>query len=227
VILFESFINRENKIFEVLQEFINSNLTFIVIGGYAVSAFKHRFSVDADVVIKRNDKNEFEEILKKKRFIKTIIKELDHVYSSEFIRYETREKLPVSIDLLIDGVGSRTTNASFGIKDLEKYSKQRKIKGIEKEVTVLIPEKEILVVLKIHSGRLTDFRDIAALSKNLNENLVKELIWRGKKEIVKNNIKKLLILINKKEFIDSFKGVFAEKKYDLDLESLKRLKHLL
>jgi len=225
--LFESFINRENKIFEVLQEFINSNLTFIVIGGYAVSAFKHRFSVDADVVIKRNDKNEFEEILKKKRFIKTIIKELDHVYSSEFIRYETREKLPVSIDLLIDGVGSRTTNASFGIKDLEKYSKQRKIKGIEKEVTVLIPEKEILVVLKIHSGRLTDFRDIAALSKNLNENLVKELIWRGKKEIVKNNIKKLLILINKKEFIDSFKGVFAEKKYDLDLESLKRLKHLL
>jgi len=225
--LFESFINRENKIFEVLQEFINSNLTFIVIGGYAVSAFKHRFSVDADVVIKRNDKNEFEEILKKKRFIKTIIKELDHVYSSEFIRYETREKLPVSIDLLIDGVGSRTTNVSFGIKDLEKYSKQRKIKGIEKEVTVLIPEKEILVVLKIHSGRLTDFRDIAALSKNLNENLVKELIWRGKKEIVKNNIKKLLILINKKEFIDSFKGVFAEKKYDLDLESLKRLKHLL
>ena len=225
--MFESFINRENKIFEVLQEFINSNLTFIVIGGYAVSAFKHRFSVDADVVIKRNDKNEFEEILKKKRFIKTIIKELDHVYSSEFIRYETREKLPVSIDLLIDGVGSRTTNASFGIKDLEKYSKQRKIKGIEKEVTVLIPEKEILVVLKIHSGRLTDFRDIAALSKNLNENLVKELIWRGKKEIVKNNIKKLLILINKKEFIDSFKGVFAEKKYDLDLESLKRLKHLL
>ena len=42
-------INRENKIFEILQEFINAKLDFIIIGGYAVSAFKHRFSVDVDI----------------------------------------------------------------------------------------------------------------------------------------------------------------------------------
>ena len=47
--MFEAFIRRENKIFEMLQEFLNNDLDFIVIGGYGVSAYKHRFSIDADI----------------------------------------------------------------------------------------------------------------------------------------------------------------------------------
>jgi len=104
--MFEQFIKRENTIFEVLQEFVNAQLPFVLVGGYAISAYKHRFSVDADLVLRKEDKTKFEEILKKKKFAKTIVKDLDHVYAPEFIRYESKEKLPVSIDLLIGGVGS-------------------------------------------------------------------------------------------------------------------------
>lgn len=225
--MFEQLIKRENTIFNALQEFIDSKLHFIVVGGYGVSAYKHRFSIDVDLIIKSEDKAKFEPVLDKHKFVKTIVKNLDHVYTKEFIRYETKEKLRVSIDFLIDGIGSRITNASYAIEEIEKYSKIRKIIGIEKEISVLVPNKELLIVLKLHSGRLTDFRDVVAMSKDIDVKLIDKLIWRGKKEIVKQNIRKLLLLINKKEFIDSFKGVFIVKKYDIDLESINKLKQLI
>jgi len=199
----------------------------VIIGGYGVSAFKHRFSIEADIIIKKDDKAKFESVLLKNKFIKTVVKKLDHVYTKEFVRYKSRDDLPVSVDLLIDGVGSRTTNASFSFEQLKKYSEKRRVIGTEKEVNVTVPKKEVLIVLKLHSGRLTDFRDIVALSKNIDLELIKSLIWRGKKDIVKRNIKKLLSLIDDKGFIDSFKGVFIEKRYDVDIKEIKRLKQLI
>lgn len=220
-------VKRENAIFHVLNDFINNNLRFVIVGGYAVSAYKHRFSIDADIIIKKEDLKKFEEILKKNKFNNSISKELEHVYASEFKRYETREKPAASIDILINGIGSRTSNASFSLEQLEKYSKKRKITGMEKEVTALVPDKEIIIALKIHSGRLTDFRDIVALCQNIDLEIIKEFTKIGNQEIIKDNIKNLLGLIEKKEFIDSFKGVFQEKKYDIDINEVKKLKELL
>ena len=220
-------LKRENKIFEVLQEFANGNLRFVIVGGYAVSAYKHRFSIDADIIIKEEDKEKFENILEKKKFEKSLNKKLEHVYASEFLRYQTKEKPQVSIDILINGIGSRTTNASFSMEKMEKYSKKRKIIGTEKDVTLTVPDKDILIALKIHSGRLTDFRDIAALCNNINLELIKEFTKAGNKKILRKNIKTLLSLLEKKEFIDSFKGVFQEKKYDIDINEVKKLKKLL
>ena len=224
--MFEKLIQRENAIFNVLNTFVNENVYFIVIGGYAVSAYKHRFSVDADIIIRQEDQNKFEEILKKLKFSKVIEKDLDHIYTNKFMRYKNEDDFPVNIDLLIDGIGSRTTDASYHFKEIEKHSQKRKIIGIEKQVIALVPDKEILIVLKLHSGRLTDFRDIAALSRDIDIALIKKIIWRGKKEIVKKNIKKILSLLDKKEFIDSFKGIFIEKKYDIDIQSIKKLRKL-
>lgn len=225
--MFEQYIERENTIFRVLQTFVESRLDFIVVGGYAVSAYKHRFSVDVDIVLREKDKAAFEGILKKMDFVKTITKDLDHLYAPEFIRYELRDKLPVSVDLLIGGIGSRTTAASFSFEQLKEHAEKRKIIGTEKEVTVQIPKKEILIVLKLHSGRLTDFRDIAALTKSINLHLIEDMLWQGKTDIVKENIRKLVALLDKREFMDSFKGVFMEKKYDIDTEEIKKLKRLL
>ncbi|AJF63085.1 MAG: hypothetical protein QT11_C0001G0960 [archaeon GW2011_AR20] len=225
--MFDEFIKRENKIFETLQELIKNKIDFIVVGGYGVSSYKHRFSVDADLIIKKEDKPKIEEILKNNEFVKTIVKNLDYVYAPQFIRYETKEKPKVSVDLLIDGIGSRGTNASFSFNEVKKYSKNRKITGTEKEVSCLVPDKEILIIFKLHAGRLTDLRDIVALSKNINIDLIKSLIFRGDKKLIRKNIEKLFSLINDKGFMDSFKGVFIEKKYDVDLKSLNMLKELI
>src|SRR3989344_2145105 len=131
----EVLIKKENEIFEILQKFIDSNMDFIVVGGYAVSAFKHRFSVDADIVIKSQYLSKFESILRKEGFKKTITKELENVYYSKFVRYEKEQ---VSVDILVDALASRTTNSSFSYELIFDNYIKRKIMGIEKEVIVRI-----------------------------------------------------------------------------------------
>ncbi|MBS3086811.1 hypothetical protein J4422_03860 [Candidatus Pacearchaeota archaeon] len=219
----EELIKKENDIFEILQKFLSSNLDFILVGGYAVSAFKHRFSVDADIIVKSEDLFKFESILRKEGFKKTITKELENIYSSKFVRYEKEQ---ASVDILIDALASRTTNSSFGYELVFDNSIKRKIIGIEKEVTARIPTKELLIVMKLHSGRLTDFRDIAALAKDTDLELIKKFLFIGNLKVLKENLSKLHKTVNDKNFIDSFKGVFVEKKFDIDLEQVKKISEL-
>ena len=219
----EELIKKENEIFDILQKFIISNLDFIIVGGYAVSAFKHRFSVDVDIVIQSQNIKSFEEILKKQGFKKTISKDLENIYASKFIRYE---KDDASIDLLIDALASRSTNAAFSYKLLLDNSQKKRIIGIEKEISAKIPIKELLIVMKIHSGRLTDFRDIAALAKETDLSLIKKFLFIGDLEKVNENLKKLNLVVNNKNFIDSFKGVFIEKRFDIDFKQVERISKL-
>lgn len=219
----EELIKKENDIFEVLQKFVDVKLDFIVVGGYAVSAFKHRFSVDADIVLKSNDLPIFENVLIKENFKKTIIKELENIYTSRFIRYE---KGLASVDLLINALASRGTNASFSYELLFENSNKKKIIGIEKEVFVRIPIKELLIVMKLHSGRLTDIRDIAALARDSNLEIIKKYLFRGDLNEVNKNLSKLQKVVNDNKFIDSFKGVFMEKKFDIDIEQVKKISEL-
>ncbi|MBI2631462.1 hypothetical protein HYW75_00475 [Candidatus Pacearchaeota archaeon] len=219
----EDLIKKENDIFEILNKFIISDFDFILVGGYAVSAFKHRFSVDADIVIQSENLVNFENLLKEQDFKKVITKQLENIYSSRFMRYE---KEYVSIDLLIDALASRTTNASFSYDLISINSIKKKIIGIEKEVTVRIPTKELLIVMKIHSGRLTDFRDIAALAKGSNLNLIKKYLFIGDLKKIEDNLSRLNIVVNDKNFVNSFKGVFIEKKFDIDFEQVKKISQL-
>jgi len=218
-----SLIEKENSIFDILQKFIYEKLEFVVVGGYAVSSFKHRFSVDADIVIKKSDLEKFENILLKQGFKKTINKELENVYASQFVRYE---KNTASIDLLIDALACRQTGASFSYDLVFNHSSKRKIIGIEKEIDVLIPEREILIVVKIHSGRLTDFRDVAALAKDSDLSLIKKYLFRGNKKEILKNLKRLDDIVNDQKFVDSFKGVFMEKKFDIDFKKVKEISKL-
>lgn len=219
----EELISKENSIFNILQNFLDEGLDFIVVGGYAVSAFKHRFSVDADIVVQSEDISKFESVLKKDGFSKTSEKELENVYSSKFMRYE---KESASVDILIDALASRSTNASFSYKLLLDNSIQRKIIGIEKEVLARVPIKELLVAMKVHSGRLTDFRDIAALARETDLELIKKFLFIGDLGVLQDNLKKLAKVVKDKNFVDSFKGVFIEKKFDIDMSSVEKISKL-
>lgn len=219
--MFKAFIERENEIFDILSEL--SGLDFVLIGGYAVSAYKHRFSVDADIVIRKTDLPKFEDILHKKGYRKTISKELENTYSTEFTRYEKKEGLTVSVDLLIGGMGIRQTNACISFDKLYSNSEKKKIVGIEKEIGLRIPTREMLIALKLNAGRLTDLRDVVALSENFNPSKVKSMMDLGNIQIVKDTINKILGLLDDKGFMDSYKGVFIEKKFKPNTKLLKRL----
>ena len=101
------------------------------------------------------------------------------------------------------------------------------IKGLEKEIKVKIPSKELLIAIKLQAGRLTDFRDVAALCKNIDTVKIKNFLKNTDKKILKKHVDYMLSIVDKKEFLDSFKGVFMEKKFDIEIETIKKLKEII
>ncbi|MBI2575768.1 hypothetical protein HYV84_01020 [Candidatus Woesearchaeota archaeon] len=223
--MMDAFIERENEIFDILHSFEAAGLPFVLIGGYAVSAYMHRFSVDADVCMDRKDFGNFQSILHQKQFVLEKRRDLEDVYSGFIACYKKKTKLPVTVDIMAGSVVSRNTNASFCFETLLKNSAAKKIVGIEKEVHIRIPAKELLIALKIHSARLTDARDIVALCHHIDFGAVAKFVHRGDRKEVQKNIGLLLSFFNNPDFADSFKGVFSIER--LPSDSLKNAIRLM
>src|SRR3989344_988480 len=149
-------LEREKEVLRLIELFKENNLKFIVIGGYAVSTYKKRFSVDLDVVIKEDDLIKFEELLLKEGFSIGYEKEISLLYGENFKRFRKKmNNLPVDVDLLINGLVSRTTDATWSFENIDKNSQKRKLDNLE----FLTPSRELLISMKMHSGRLSDVRD--------------------------------------------------------------------
>lgn len=214
--MMESFIERENEIFGILDNFNKSGLKYVLVVGYAVSAYMHRFSVDVDICIENKDLGSFQDILKTKHFALTKRKILEDIYKGNFESYIKRTKLPITVDLMIGSVASRQTNASISFEQLDKNSIITKIIGIEKTINARIPKRELLIAMKIHSARLTDARDIVALCSNIDFELVTKFSNRGDAKQVHNNLNNLLTAFKSDNFRDAFKGVFSIEKLPKD-----------
>ena len=202
-------VDRENEIFEVLQEFVEKGLDFVVVGGYGVSAYEHRFSVDADLVIRKEDLDRFVEILKDKGFEEEDNRELD-VYGGRYVAYVKDKELPVTIDLLVDKLKCRQTDASWSYKHFREHSVEKTIDGSEESVKVRVPEKELLIAVKLHSGRRTDARDVVALADNIDPEQVLKHLDRGDRGKLQDILEKIDERTRSEEFEDSFKGVFSQ-----------------
>jgi hypothetical protein len=215
-----SLLEREQEVMRMLALFLDSGIEFIVVGGYAVSTYKKRFSIDLDVIIKEGNLKEFEKVLAKEGYSLHHEKEIALLYKENFKRFEkTLKKLPVHIDLLVNGLVSRTTNASWGFDYIRENSLNRRLN----ELKFLTPEKELLIAMKFHSGRLSDARDIVALMPCSKEKL-KLYLFRGDIKKLKNSMKKQLLFSEKPQFDDSFKGIFGPFVYnEKDVQSAKEL----
>ena len=213
-------LERENEVIRLIGLFLENNLIFVVIGGYAISTYKKRFSVDLDVVIKEADFLNFEKLLLKEGYSINYEKEIDVLYGENFKRFVKKmNNLPVYVDLLINGLVSRTTNASWSFESIDKNSQKRKLDNLE----FLTPSRELLVSMKMHSGRLSDVRDIIALMP-CNKDKLKEFLLRGNLSNLKASIKKQAFFIEKPQFDDSFKGIFGVQAYKQnEIESARKL----
>lgn len=210
--MMKSFIERENEIFGILDDFNKAELRFVLIGGYAVSAYMHRFSIDADVCIDKKDLPLFKTILEKRHFQFVKRRNLDDIYKGEFECYTKKIKLPVTVDLMISSVVSRQTNASISFEQLYKNSVIKRITGIEKIISARIPLKEVLIALKINAARLTDARDIVALCHDVDFDIVAKFAKDKNQQELQNNLDKLLSYFTSDNFKDAFKGVFSIEK---------------
>ena len=207
--MLKSFIERENEILGIIESVNKSGLNYVLVGGYAVSAYMHRFSVDADICIDKKDLDSFRKLLKSKHFAMAKRRDLEDAYEGEFECYVKKTKLPVTVDLMIGSIASRQTNASISFQSLFEHSATKSIIGTERSIEARIPAKEVLIALKIHAARMTDARDIVALCKDIDYGLVESFVKKGNSKEVQNNIKTLTAHFKSDNFKDSFKGVFS------------------
>ena len=228
--MLKSFIERENEILGIIEAINKSGLDYVLVGGYAVSAYMRRFSVDADVCIDKKDLDSFKNLLKSRHFAMTKRRGLEDAYKGEFECYVKKTKLPVTVDLMIGSVASRQTNASISFQSLFEHSATKGITGAEKSIEARIPAKEVLIALKIHAARMADARDIAALCKDIDYKLVEKFVKRGNLKEVQNNINNLVAYFKSDNFRDSFKGVFSIEKLPAEniqnaIKLMERLKN--
>lgn len=213
-------LEREQEVVKILNLFLDKRLDFVVVGGYAISTYKKRFSIDLDIVVKEEDLEQFEKILGKEGYALHYEKEIALLYGENFKRFrKTLKSLPVDVDLLINGLVCRTTDATWGLDYIKRHSVKRKLNNSE----FLTPEKELLIAMKLHSGRLSDVRDVVALMPCSLEKLKKH-IKKGDIEKLKESIKKQSDFLNKPQFDDSFKGIFGPYSFnEKDVQATKDL----
>lgn len=200
------FIDRENQLFDVLKTFSENDLEFLVIGGYAVSAFRHRFSVDVDLVINAEELDQFAAILRRAGYEQAEDRTLEQ---GRFVAYQKDDELPVTVDLMVNAVQSRETDATWGYDELAEHAEQVVIEGSDATVRVRIPEPELLVAMKLHSGRLTDARDVVALADQVDFERVEPYLVRGDSEALQTVLERVRDVVTSNDFADAFKGVFA------------------
>lgn len=206
------FIERENEIFKALKKLIEAELDFIVVGGYAVSGLtRHRFSVDCDIVVQKKDLKKLEAVLEEADFTKHTEKAgFNEAYGGEFIDYKKDvNKLPVAVDLLVGALACRATEAAWSFEYIKEHSVTATISGIEASVSCRIPEKELLIALKIHSARRADIRDIVMLRENADLEKISKHLKRGNPEALRAQISEIIEAFDDPSLVDSLKGVFA------------------
>ena len=156
--------------------------------------------------------------MEKERYKLHYEKQIALLYGENFKRFMKKiNNLPVNIDLLINGLVSRTTDAAWGFDYIKKNSVKRKLNNLE----FLTPEKELLIAMKFHSGRLSDIRDIVALMPCDKEKLKQHLL-KGNIDKMKQSMRKQFSFLAKPQFDDSFKGIFGPFSLkEADVESAK------
>ena len=142
-----SFHNRSDALIELLEELTQEDHEYVLVGGYAVSAFNARFSTDLDVVVAPESKAEFAEFLERRDFEKTDSHAKKWFYDTEMIEYEKRltPQQPIGLDLLVNGLGCRQTEAQWSFDYLYDHSYQREVSGGTVTTTARVIDGAFLV----------------------------------------------------------------------------------
>lgn len=207
----EDLESREAEIIKTLSSLPGE---FIVIGGYATSALSaHRFSADCDIAVSRKDLGKFRNQLRKEGYSKKkSAKGFDKVYGGSVEVYSKRiESGSVSVDFFIDGVTSRRTGAAWSHDYVRSNSIETIISGVRGSASVLVPSKELLMAMKIHSGRDADMRDIAMLCEDVDWKSVAKHAARGEKAVLLSMLTDVISKMAGEQFASSLRATFERR----------------
>jgi len=206
-----SFNNRSNALIELLDELTREGREYILVGGYAVSAFNTRFSTDLDIVVSPDAKEEFTEFLEGRSFEKTDSHAKEWFYDTEVIEYEKRltPQQPIGFDLLVNRLGCRQTEAQWSFDYLYNHSHQQEVSGGTVTTTARVIDGAVLVAAKLHSGRETDLRDVLAVAEEIELDTVTPHLQRGDDGTLREQLERGLEVLGSEELEHGYRSDFG------------------
>lgn len=235
---------REEEIEKLINHFSKQtngfeNPRIVTIGGYALRAFTtlSRYTRDCDFVLKKSkgwNLDRIQTLLPKDLTIETFEKRDNYGFLRcvKLLQVDSRSA-KISIDFLEGEVRGRTDEQVFYItQEFLQKTKKVKIPIAEKEVEIFVPDYTDYLLLKMMSARPSDIRDIATLV--WRNGIPDDTEERAKKalahpEIIRKNLKLIIIDISDKRFLDSWKGTFVTTEFTEKTkeEVLRELRKLL
>jgi hypothetical protein len=206
---------REAEILRILQAIYEERDSFTLIGGYAVDAYSAlpRYSVDCDLVISAVDLGKFTSIFNSNKFAEKelVFRDREHkIETRKFVKLVGRE--PVSIDLALGGVKCRQTDAVWMYEEIHKSSSQQNVVGINGTVPSNVASRELLVAMKLHSGRDTDLKDVVMLAHSVDWREVQILADRGSRQKVILQLESAVSKIGSDRFEEQLRSFFGSKR---------------
>ena len=205
---------RSEALIGVLEDLQESDIGFVLVGGYAVSQFETRFSTDLDLVIAPDDYDEVVTFLEEHNFERDEELEVppdETVYNREIELFERSEGLvhPVGVDVLVNGLGCRQTKAEWSFEYLREHSTEQTISGGSRLTTARTADGEVLVAAKLHSGRPTDLADVLAAVPEVDFETVAKHLHCGDEEALRSQLDEARKFIEDEGLDHRFKCLFG------------------
>ncbi|PHQ38243.1 hypothetical protein DJ69_12895 [Halorubrum persicum] len=206
-----SFTNRSDALIELLEELTQKGHKYVLVGGYAVSAFNARFSTDLDIVVAPDSKSEFVEFLERGDFEEMDNHAKEWFYDTEVIEYEKRltPQQPIGFDLLVNGPGCRQTEAQWSFSYLYDHSHEQEVSGRTATTIARVIDGAVLIAAKLHSARETDLRDVLAVAEEIDLDAVTPHLQRGDDNALREQLERGLEILESDELKHGFRSDFG------------------
>lgn len=206
-----SFPERQAELVETHRAIQDAGLPYVLVGGWAVSAYQTRFTTDLDMVIPETALEEYDELLRDRGYTKEADDDVSNSYEGRMIQYEKPVgDSAVAFDALVGALRCRQTDAEWSYRYLQTNSVVESLE-VAADLTARIPEPSLLFALKLHSGRMADARDLLVLGTNAEYDRIGTHLHRGDPETLAERIESVLGVLEQDGFEDSFKGVFRQQ----------------
>ena len=218
--------DRSEALIDVLEELEQSDIGFVLVGGYAISQFETRFSTDLDLVIAPDEYDDVVAFLEARGFERQADLEVppeETIYNREIEIFERSEGLPhpVGVDILVNGLGCRQTQAEWSFDYLRKHSSPTTISGGTRSTTARAAHGEVLVAAKLHSARKTDLADVLAAIPSIDLDLVEMHLHRGDSDALREQLSDAQAFIEEGGLDHRFKSMFGQSSASAeDIETL-------
>lgn len=202
--------DRERELLTTLEAINDVDLPYVLVGGWAVTAFNQRFSTDVDLVVPESAVDDYGTFLVDQGYERTSEHDTSGIYEGRFVQYSKDVGNPVSIELMVNALRCRQTNAEWSYRYLDQHARPVTV-GRTLSVETRIPERELFLAIKLHSGRFTDARDVVAAATEADFDRVETHLHRGDPESLADQLAGISEQLAAESFIDAFQGEFQQQ----------------